>query len=133
MAFCSFKKTKSGFGRLCAVIQENSSTGNTATGVAKPEANFWHDLKKCYVKLYFSDHWESYAELISSDHLIQTKAETHNIERNKWQRRHWFARFWRRTCVVSRSLEMIDVTTSLFAWFHSQLGKRRLNMLQIIS
>jgi len=58
--------------------------------------------------------------------LVQTKAQTHGIERNNGQQRHWFARFRRRTCVVSRSIEMIDKTMMLFANFHSKKGKARL-------
>jgi len=40
--------------------------------------------------------------------------------------RHWFARFRRRTCVVSKSIEMVDLTVALFAKFHSKFGKRLL-------
>jgi insertion element IS1 protein InsB len=32
--------------------------------------------------------------------------------------RHWFARFRRKTCVVSRSEEMVDLTTMLYAGVH---------------
>ena len=78
------------------------------------------------VKIYFADNWDGYAWSIPPEKLIQTKAETHGIERNNSQQRHWFARFRRRTCVVSRSVEMVDLTTALFAWFHSKEGKRRL-------
>jgi len=76
--------------------------------------------------MYFTDRYEGYAELIPPEQLIQTKAETHGVERNDGQQRHWFARFRRRTCVVSRSVEMVDLTTALFAWFHSKDGKRKL-------
>jgi insertion element IS1 protein InsB len=50
--------------------------------------------------------------------LIQSKAETHLIESNNMPQRHWFARFRRKTCVISRSLEMIDLTVMLYAKFH---------------
>ena len=83
-------------------------------------------LEKFNVKVYYSDGWDGYAELIPPDRLTQTKAQTHGIERNNSQMRHWFARFRRRTCVVSRSLEMVDLTVALFAKFHSKLGKRSL-------
>ena len=33
------------------------------------------------------------------------------IERVNSRLRHWFARFRRRTCVVSRALEMVDATS----------------------
>jgi IS1 family transposase len=75
-------------------------------------------LKKLNVVLFFADHWEAYAELIPTEMLIQTKAETHGIERNNFRQRHWFGRFRRKTCIISRSLKMVDLTMSLFARFH---------------
>lgn len=70
------------------------------------------------IRIFFADHWEAYAELIPPELLIQTKAETHGIERNNFRQRHWCGRFRRKTCMVSRSLLMIDLTVSLFARFH---------------
>ena len=90
-------------------------------------------LSEYDVKVYYTDRYDGYAQLIPPEQLVQTKAETHSIERNNGQQRHWFARFRRRTCVVSRSLEMIDLTTALFAWFHSKQGKRRLLDLCLLS
>jgi len=69
------------------------------------------------VSIFFSDRWESYAELIPPELLIQTKRETHGVERNNFRQRHWFGRFRRKTCIVSRSLLMVDITLSLFARF----------------
>jgi insertion element IS1 protein InsB len=40
------------------------------------------------------------------------------IERVNSRLRHWFARFRRRTCVVSKALEMVDATIALFAAYH---------------
>ena len=74
-------------------------------------------LAKWNVRVYFSDHWEAYTELIPPGLLVQTKAETHGIERNNFRQRHWFARFRRKTCVVSRSLQMVDLTMALYAKF----------------
>jgi len=75
-------------------------------------------LQRMNVSIFFSDHWKAYAELIPPELLIQTKAETHGIERNNFRQRHWFGRFRRKTCIVSRSWEMVDLTMSLFAKFH---------------
>ena len=83
-------------------------------------------LERFDVRVYFSDKWDGYAELIPPDRLIQTKSQTMEIERNNGQMRHWFARFRRRTCVVSRSLVMVDLTVALLAMFHSAFGKRKL-------
>jgi insertion element IS1 protein InsB len=40
------------------------------------------------------------------------------IERVNSRLRHWFARFRRRTCVVSKALDMVDATIALFAAYH---------------
>ena len=72
-------------------------------------------LEKWKVSIYFSDRWDVYAELITSAMLIQTKAETYGIEHNNGRQRHWCARFRRRTCVVSRSVQMVDYAMMLFA------------------
>ena len=78
----------------------------------------YNRLKKWNVKVYFSDRYSVYREFIPHEDLIQTKAETHLIESNNFSQRHWFARFRRKTCCVSRSLKMIDLTLFLFAAVH---------------
>jgi IS1 family transposase len=86
-------------------------------------------LEQFEVSIFFADNWRSYAELIPAEKLIQTKAETHGVERNNSRQRHWFGRFRRKTCIVSRSLEMVDLTVSLFARFHvNSVFKEIVNM-----
>lgn len=74
-------------------------------------------LKSFEVKLYCTDKWEAYAKELPIERLVQSKAETVAIERNNSDNRHWFARFHRRTKVVSHSLKMVDLTMALFARF----------------
>ena len=69
------------------------------------------------VTVFFADSWEAYAELIPPEYLVQTKRETHGIERNNFRQRHWIGRFRRKTCIISRSKFMVDITMSLFARF----------------
>ncbi len=45
------------------------------------------------------------------------KAETHRIERNNCLMRHWFGRFKRKSIIVSKSIEMVDLTIALFTRF----------------
>jgi len=80
------------------------------------------------VKVYFSDHWEAYAELIPKELLVQAKAGTHGVERDIFRQRHWFARFRRKICVVSRSQQMVDLTVSLYAkfWVNSTFNAKTL-------
>jgi len=68
--------------------------------------------------MYCTDDRESYTQLIDFDRLIQTKTETWGIENNNGRQRHWFGRFRRKTCIVSRSAEMVELTMFLFAYFH---------------
>jgi IS1 family transposase len=44
-------------------------------------------LKQLEVKVFFADNWEAYAELIPQGLLVQTKAETHGVERNNFRQR----------------------------------------------
>ena len=81
-------------------------------------AKLYNRLKSWNVSVCFADGWQAYSALIPADLLIQTKKETHLIESNNMPQRHWFARFRRKTCVVSRSLHMIDLTTMLYAAYH---------------
>ncbi len=39
------------------------------------------------------------------------------IERNNCRMRHWFGRFKRKSIIVSKSLEMVNITIALFARF----------------
>jgi len=75
-------------------------------------------LKRWNIWFYFTDHWKVYPMEISENDLFQGKAGTVAIERNNCRQRHWFARFRRKTIVVSRSLRMVELTMALFAKFH---------------
>jgi insertion element IS1 protein InsB len=69
------------------------------------------------VKLYCTDQWATYASFIPQDKLVQSKAMTHDIERNHCRLRHWFGRFKRKSTITSKSKEMVDLTMALFAKF----------------
>ena len=70
------------------------------------------------VELYCTDNWTVYPEIIEEDKLLQTKAQTFYLEQNNGRQRHWYARFRRKSIVVSKTLEMVDLTMALFARFH---------------
>ena len=69
------------------------------------------------VQFYCTDEWEAYASLLPAQKLIMTKKVTVGIERNNCRNRHWFKRFCRKSIVVSKSKEMVDLTMALFARF----------------
>ena len=69
------------------------------------------------INKYYTDKWQVYATVLPASKLIQTKAETHRIERNNCQTRHWFRRFKRKSIIVSKCIEMVESTMALFARF----------------
>ena len=75
-------------------------------------------LKPWSVKLYCTDDYAPYDALLPVGRHYIGKDETVAIERVNSRLRHWFARFRRRTCVVSKALEMVDATIALFAAYH---------------
>jgi len=73
-------------------------------------------------RLYCTDDWAAYGELIPQGRLFVGKEETHGIERDHSRQRHWLARFRRRTCVVSRAKRMVDASIALFVRFGDNAG-----------
>jgi insertion element IS1 protein InsB len=69
------------------------------------------------VQLYCTDKWATSASVIPQDKLVQSKAATHAIERHHCRQRHWFGRFKRKSIIISKSKEMVDLTMALFAKF----------------
>ena len=69
------------------------------------------------VKIYYTDKWQVYETVLPASKHVQDKAETHRIERNNGRMRHWFGRFKRKPIIVSKSIEMVDLTIALLARF----------------
>ena len=84
---------------------------------AQTLARLLNRLKRYNITICYTDKWDVYASLIPAELLVQTKRETHRVERNNSRLRHWFGRFRRRTLIVSKSVQMVDVTLALFATF----------------
>jgi insertion element IS1 protein InsB len=69
------------------------------------------------VTFYYTDYWQVYAAVIPPERRRMRKARTDGIERNHCRQRYWFERFKRRSMIVSKSKEMVDLTLALFARF----------------
>jgi IS1 family transposase len=69
------------------------------------------------VKRYCTDRWAPSASVIPEGKLVQSQATTHDIERNHCWQRHGFGRFKRKSIIISKSKEMVDLTMALFARF----------------
>lgn len=83
--------------------------------------------------MYYTDKWEAYASVFPADKLIMDKSLTHEIEGNNCRNRHWFGRFKRRSIVVSKSVEMVDLTMALFARFRVNGNVSEIFALSIVS
>jgi insertion element IS1 protein InsB len=68
-------------------------------------------------RLHCTDDRAACAGPIPPGRLHVGKDQTHGIERDHARRRHWPARFRRRTCVVSRAQRMVEASIALFARF----------------
>jgi insertion element IS1 protein InsB len=69
------------------------------------------------VTCYCTDHWKMYAAVVPTGKLRMSKTRTDGIERNHCRQRHGFGRLKRRSIVVSRSKQMVDLTMVPFARF----------------
>jgi insertion element IS1 protein InsB len=69
------------------------------------------------VTIYYTDKWGTYATVLPPEKLVMSKTGTGRIERNHCRQRHWFGRFKRKSIIVSKSKEMVDLTIALFAKF----------------
>jgi IS1 family transposase len=74
-------------------------------------------LQQWKTTVYCTDHWEAYGAAIPPEKHCITKRETVAIERNNCLQRHWLGRFRRRTVIVSKSLQMVDLSIALFAYY----------------
>ena len=72
-------------------------------------------------KTFVTDDWEGYHRLIPDDQLFTGKDLTVPIEQDNSNIRHFLARFRRRTKVVSKVVEMVDLSLTIYHHFHDNL------------
>jgi len=75
-------------------------------------------LKRWNITLYCTDEFGPYDSLLPVGRHYMGKDQTVAVERVNSRLRHWCARFRRRTCVVSKTIAMVDATIALFAAYH---------------
>ena len=78
------------------------------------------------VRLFCTDDYAPYDAALPAGRHYVGKDQTQLIEGNDARQRHWFARFRRRTCVVSRAKRMVDASIALFVRFADGNGIREL-------
>ena len=72
-------------------------------------------------KTFVTDDWDGYHRLIPEDQLFTGKDLTVPIEQDNSNIRHFLARFRRRTKVVSKVIEMVDLSLRIYHYFHDNL------------
>jgi len=72
-------------------------------------------------KIFVTDDWDGYHRLISESQLFTGKDLTFSIEQDNSNIRHFLARFRRRTKVVSKVVEMVDLSLRIYHHLHDNL------------
>jgi IS1 family transposase len=77
-------------------------------------------IKDC---IFYTDNWSVFAEVLPPERHITGKAHTVAIERDNSNTRHHLGRFTRRSKIVSKKVEMVELTLKLWqiltleSWF----------------
>jgi insertion element IS1 protein InsB len=120
--FVQKRPASSGSGRPRARHGPPDRLGSAATATGSRSSACWPAWSPGACGLFCTDDWAPYdAALPAGRHYIG-KDQTQRSESNNARQRHWFARFRRRTCVVSRSVAMVEATMALFAFYHCNGG-----------
>ncbi len=75
-------------------------------------------IRRWNARLVCTDEYVVYEQGLSAGQHYAGKDQTVALERTHSRLRHWLARFRRRTCVVSRSKQMVDRSMALAAHLH---------------
>ena len=89
--------------------------------VMTPHANISSTKLALKGKTFVTDDWEGYHRLIPESQLFAGKDLTVPIEQDNSNIRHFLARFRRRTKVVSKAVEMVDLSLRIYHHFHDDL------------
>jgi insertion element IS1 protein InsB len=68
-------------------------------------------LKNC---TFYTDDWDAFANVLPPERHVIGKAHTIAIEQDNGNTRHYLGRFTRRTKVVSKKDEMVDMSIKLW-------------------
>jgi insertion element IS1 protein InsB len=68
-------------------------------------------LKDC---TFYTDNWDAFAKVLPPERHIIGKSGTITIEQDNSNTRHYLGRFTRRTKVVSKKDEMVDMSIKLW-------------------
>jgi len=77
---------------------------------------------KNFVKHYYADDWDVYRKVIPSEELTQSKKHTIGIEQNNSNVRHYLCRMTRKTKVVTKSIDMFNISLLIACNFNEYHG-----------
>jgi IS1 family transposase len=81
-----------------------------------------YEKLKYYVKHYYTEDWDVYRKVIPNKKLTQGKKYTTGIEQNNSNVRHYLGRMTRKTKVVSKSIEMINISLLITCYLNEYNG-----------
>jgi IS1 family transposase/transposase-like protein len=87
--------------------------GNRDTATFRRLYNKVKHLKNC---IFYTDNWDAFAKVLPQKRHVIGKTGTVSIERDNSNTRHHLGRFTRKTKVVSKSEEMVDISIKL--WYN---------------
>ena len=85
--------------------------GNRDTATFKRLYEKVKHLKDC---IFYTDKWSVFSDVLPPERHIVGKAHTVAIERDNSNTRHHLGRFTRRSKIVSKKVEMVDLTLKLW-------------------
>ncbi|MDR1617234.1 MAG: hypothetical protein LBR98_09595 [Syntrophomonadaceae bacterium] len=91
--------------------------GNRDTAPFKRLYDKVRHLKGC---VFYADHWDAFSKVLPRERHVIGKAHTASIEQGNSSTRHHLGRFTKRTKVVSKKAEMVNVTLKLWQALTSQ-------------
>ena len=85
--------------------------GGRDTATFKRLYNKVKHLKNC---TFYTDNWDAFANVLPPERHVIGKAHTIAIEQDNSNTRHYLGRFTRKTKVVSKKKEMVDMSIKLW-------------------
>ena len=134
MAFYRFKKNKLWVWKAYSRELKRVIAWVVGKRDAKTFRKLWKIIRRDNC-IYYTDDWSVYSKVIPSDQHIVGKQHTFLIESNNSNTRHRIARMTRKTKVVSKSEEAVDLTMKLWVHFEDSNNflKEQSNFISIFS
>jgi IS1 family transposase len=81
--------------------------------------------------VFYTDNWDAFVAVLPPERHIVGKAHTSAIERDNSNTRHHIGRFTRRSKVVSKKSDMVDLTLKLWQTLTDEIYFRKYQAVAI--